>query len=384
VGNGVRIAGAEAGFLRLAERLNVPVLTTRLGVDLIPADHPLAFGMPGSIAPRSANFVLQNSDWLLILGARLDMALIAYAPARLARGAKKIMVNIDRAEIEKIGEAINIPICADAHDFIEQMNHSTQSLARIDRPEWFARCTAWKEKYPFVLPAHYEDVGTVSMYAFAEAMSQELPAEAIILPGNAGNACELFLTAFKVRAGQRVFHNKGTGAMGFCQPAAIGACLAGGGRLTVAVDGDGGFQFNIQELDVVKRLRLPIKFFVMNNDGYASIRASQTNYFKRLTGADASSGLTLPDVMKVAEAYGLPVRRIDNHKEMRKKIREMLAIPGPAVCDVIVIPDEPRAPRVSSMQKPDGSMISKPLEDMWPFLDREEFRANMIVPPLEE
>jgi acetolactate synthase-1/2/3 large subunit len=384
VGNGVRIANAKTEFLRLVNLLKIPVLTTRLGVDLIPSDHPLAFGMPGSIAPRSANFILQNSDWLLILGARLDMALIAYAPERLARGAKKIMVNIDNAEIEKIKEIIDIPICVDVRAFIEETIQTAQSLPKLDRAEWLTRCVAWKESYPFVAQSHYDDSGAVSMYAFSETMSQELPADAVILPGNAGNASELFLTAFKVKEGQRVFHNKGTGAMGFCQPAAIGACLASGGRLTVAVDGDGGFQFNIQELDVVRRLKLPIKFFVMNNGGYASIRASQNNYFKRLTGADASSGLTLPDLIKVAEAYGLPAMRIKSHKDMREQIREVLSTPGPVVCDVVIIPDEPRAPRVSSMQKPDGSMISKPLEDMWPFLDREEFLANMIVPPLEE
>ncbi len=384
VGNGVRIAGAEKQFLQLAQALNVPVLTTRLGVDLIPANHPLCFGMPGTIAPRSANFILQNSDWLLILGARLDMALIAYSPANLARAAKKIMVNIDPAEIEKVKEIIDVPVIADVRAFIETTLQSANAFPAGDRSAWLERCKDWKQRYPFVLPSHYEDVGAVSMYAFAETMAQELPAESIILPGNAGNASELFLTAFSVKDGQRVFHNKGTGAMGFCQPAAIGACIASGGKLTVCVDGDGGFQFNIQELDVVKRLGLPIKFFVMNNNGYASIRASQNNYFKRLTGADASSGMTLPDVVKIAGAFGLPASRIDNHKTMRDQIREILNTPGPMVCDVVIIPDEPRAPRVSSMQRPDGSMVSKPLEDMWPFLDREEFRANMIIPTLDE
>ena len=384
VGNGVRLAGAEKQFLQLAQALNVPVLTTRLGVDLIPADHPLCFGMPGTIAPRSANFVLQNSDWLLILGARLDMALIAYSPANLARAAKKIMVNIDPAEIEKVKEIIDVPVVADVRAFIEATLQSAKVFPVGDRSAWLEQCKNWKQRYPFVLPSHYEDVGAVSMYAFSETMAQELPAESIILPGNAGNASELFLTAFSVKDGQRVFHNKGTGAMGFCQPAAIGACIASGGKLTVCVDGDGGFQFNIQELDVVKRLGLPIKFFVMNNNGYASIRASQNNYFKRLTGADASSGMTLPDTTKIADAFGLPTRRIENHKTMRTQIREILNTPGPMVCDVVIIPDEPRAPRVSSMQRPDGSMVSKPLEDMWPFLDREEFYANMIIPTLDE
>jgi len=384
VGNGVRLSGAEKQFMQLAQALNVPILTTRLGVDLIPSDHPLCFGMPGSIAPRSANFILQNSDWLLILGARLDMALIAYAPAKLARAAKKIMVNIDSAEIRKVENIIDIPIVSDVRAFIEEMRRSANTHPLADRSAWLKQCKDWKQRYPFVLPAHYEDVGSVSVYAFSEIMAQELPAEAIVLPGNAGNASELFLTAFSVKSGQRVFHNKGSGAMGFCQPAAIGACVASGGKLTVCVDGDGGFQLNIQELEVVKRLALPIKFFVMNNGGYASIRSSQNNYFKRLTGADASSGMTLPSIPKIAIAYDLPFMRIENHKTMRTQIREVLNTPGPIICDVVIIPDEPRAPRVSSMQRPDGSMVSKPLEDMWPFLDREEFFANMIVRPLDE
>jgi acetolactate synthase-1/2/3 large subunit len=359
-------------------------LTTRLGVDLIPANHELSIGMPGSIAPRSANFALQNSDWLLILGARLDMALIAYAPDKLARSAKKIMVNIDLAEIQKLGSAIDITVQADAKLFIEEIVNNSQNIKQRNRSSWLKRCQVWKEKYPFVLPEHRTQTGKISIYAFAEIISQEISGSTVILPGNAGNASELFLTAFSVKMGQRVLHNKGTGAMGFSQPASIGACLASGGKSTICVDGDGGFQMNIQELETVRRLNLPIKFFVMNNGGYASIRASQHNYFGQLTGADASSGMTLPDVVKVARAYGIQAMRIKSAKNLQVQIRHVLDMPGPVVCDVMIIPDEPRSPRVSSMQKPDGSMVSKPLEDMWPFLGREEFLSNMIVPPLEE
>ena len=384
VGNGVRLSGAEKLFMELVESTGVPVLTTRLGVDLIPGDHELCFRMPGSIATRGSNFVLQNSDWLLILGARLDMALIAYAPERLARGAKKIMVNIDRAEIAKLGSIIDVPVCGDAGLFIRAMLKCLRGAQRRDWPSWLARCRQWKEKYPFVLPDHYRQTGGISVYAFSDTLANELNGDCIILPGNAGNASEIFLTAFTVKAGQRVFHNKGTGAMGFAQPAAIGACLASGGKLTVCIDGDGGFQMNIQELETIRRLGLPIKFFVMNNHGYASIRSSQENYFGRLTGADASSGLSLPDVSKVASAYGLNVARISETSLMKEQIARVLKATGPTVCDVAVIRDEQRSPRVSSRQRPDGSMVSKPLEDMWPFLEREEFVSNMIVTPLDE
>lgn len=384
VGNGTRVAGAADDFLKLVDALGIPVLTTRLGVDLIAADHPLAMGMPGSIAPRGANFALQNCDLLLVIGARLDMALIAYAPERLARGAKKIMVNIDDAEMRKLGPVLDLRVQADAGEFIRALLARAGDVTPRDRSSWLARCRRWKERYPFVLPEHRAATGKVSMYAFAEIVAEEAPEDCIVLPGNAGNAAELFLTAFKAKRGQRIFHNKGTGAMGFCQPAAIGACLAGGGRLTICVDGDGGFQMNIQELETVRRLGLPIKFFVMNNEGYASIRASQRNYFGQLTGADATSGMTLPDTIRLATAYGLDAVRIEDSVNLRARIKAVLAAPGPVVSDVMIIPDEPRAPRVASRQRKDGSMVSTPLEDMAPFLDREEFRENMIVPPLPE
>jgi acetolactate synthase-1/2/3 large subunit len=383
-GNGIRLAGAEAKFLAFVQRLEIPVLTTRLGVDLIADDNPWLVGMPGGIAPRGANFALQNSDWLLILGARLDMALIAYAPDRLARAAKKIMVNIDPAEIGKLGRTIDLPVVADAGAFLDEFFRQSGSVSQKDRSDWIARCRHWKQAYPFVLPEHRRQESGISTYAFSEILSQELTGEDVVLPGNSGFCAEIFLTALRVKAGQRVFHNKGTGAMGFSQPAAIGACLASGGRRTVCVDGDGGFQLNIQELETVRRLNLPVKFFVINNAGFASIRSSQQNYFGRLTAADAASGLTLPDLLRVGEAYRLHAVRLTDPRTLAADVRAVLQAPGPSLCDVVVVPDEPREPRLASSQRADGSMVSRPLEDMYPLLTREEFLANMLVPPLEE
>ena len=383
-GNGISLAGARSDFLKLVDLLRVPVLTTRLGVDLLPSSHELNFGMPGTIASRASNFTLQNSDFLLIIGARLDMALIAYAPNNLARAAKKVMVNIDPAEINKIKDIIDIPVSADARLFMIELSVQAERTGPCNRFNWYKKCREWKEQYPFVLPEYHIKTKGISVYAFSDILSDELSGEHIILPGNAGNSSELFLTAFKVKKGQRVFHNKGTGAMGFSQPAAIGACLAGGKRPTVCIDGDGGFQLNIQELETLKRLGLPITFFVMNNQGYGSIRSSQQCYFGRLTGADAKSGLTFPDIGNVAKAYGLNAVRISEPLNLRKQIRDVLEMPKPIVCDVVIIPDEPRVPRVSSMQRPDGSMVSKPLEDMWPFLDRKEFLSNMLISPIKE
>jgi acetolactate synthase-1/2/3 large subunit len=377
VGNGVRIAGAQEQFLELVERLGVPVLTTRLGVDLIPFEHELCCGMPGVIASRAANFTLQNSDCLMILGARMDFALIAYAPHRLAPGARKVMVNIDPAEIRKLGNTIDVPVATDVARFIDAMLAQSERLSVPDRSRWLEQCRHWKTKYPFALPPELVKGEGLSMYDFSAALSDAMGENDVVLPGNSGFAAEIFLTALHAKRGQRIFHNKGTGAMGFCQPAAIGACLASGKR-TICIDGDGGFQLNIQELETVHRLKLPVKFFVINNQGYASIRASQNGYFKHLVGADATSGLTLPDHVKVAAAYGLASLRIDGPEDMPTKLHWALETQGPVVCEVMVKPDEPRAPRVSSMQKPDGSMESMPLENMWPFLPPEEQAANMI------
>jgi acetolactate synthase-1/2/3 large subunit len=193
------------------------------------------------------------------------------------------------------------------------------------------------------------------------------------------------MQAFRVKAGQRIVNAPGLGAMGTGLPGAIGACLASGRRRTVNINGDGGFQLNVQELETVRRLNLPIKFFVLANGGYASIMATQRNYFDgRFVGSEASSHLTLPDIERVAAAYGLPTAHIHDHGELRQGVREVLALDGPAVCAVDTAADQPTAPRVTSSIRPDGTIVSKPMEDMWPFLGRDEFLSNMIVPPLEE
>jgi len=382
-GNGVRMAGGQDIFLEAVEALKIPVLTTGLGVDLIPDDHPLCFGRPGSLASRGANFTLQNSDLLITVGTRIDMALTAYSHERFARGAKKVMVDIDRAEIAKMRTPIAVPIVADAAMFLRELLRQSPKVRRKGWPEWQARCAGWKERYPIVLPEHRGLPGQLSTYHFSEILSQEMTKDDVILPGNSGFASEIFLLCLKIKMGQRCFHNRGTGAMGFGIPAALGVAVASG-RRTVCVDGDGGFQMNIQELATVARLGLPIKFFVINNQGYASIRASQSGYFKLLVACDASSGMTLPDLGKVAAAYDIPFDRIEDKATLREQVRAALGAPGPIVCDVMVAPDEERIPRASSYQKPDGSMASKPLEDLYPFLSREEFLANMIIPPIDE
>lgn len=383
-GNGVRLAGAQEYLLELIDCLGIPVLTTWMGLDLIPGDHDLLIGRPGSIAPRGANFALQNSDWLLMLGTRLDMAMIGYAPDKFARAAKKIMVDIDVNEIRKFKTIIDMPICSDAKDFILEFLKQNKQLTRKDRTAWILKCKEWKKKYPVVLLEHRKGTESLSTYFFSEVLADELVGGDIIVPGSSGVGVEIFFQVFTAKSGQRVFHARGLGAMGYALPSSIGACLASGRKRTISVDGDGGFQLNIQELETVARLQLPIKYFIINNQGYASILASQQRYFGRLVGADATSGTTFPNIVKIASAYGITTVQIEGSTNVRQKITKTLQTPGPVICNVIVRPNEICAPRLSSMQRPDGSMVSKPLEDLWPFMDRQEFYSNMMIPPLDE
>jgi len=384
-GNGIRLARAEEDFRKLVALLQVPVATTWCAAGIVSSDDPLFAGRPGALAARGANFALQNCDFLLAVGARMDFAITGFAPDKLARAAHKVVVDIDPAEIGKLAPFIHTEVCADAGAFLREMLCQAGSIEAQERHDWKQRCADWKMRYPVVLPEHRALDGRVSVYHLAEAIGQESALDDVLVSGSSGSGIEVFLLACPTRAGQRIFHTAGLGAMGNGLPAAIGACLAGGRRRTICVDGDGGFQFNIQELETVARLKLPIKFFVLNNNGYASIRTTQTTYFGApLVGCDERTGITVPDLLKVAAAYGLPAARISSPAGLREQIRQVLDAPGPAVCDIQVIPDEVRGPRLASAQRPDGTMVSKPLEDLWPFLPRDEFRANMIVPPLEE
>ena len=387
-GNGIRLARSEKEFLELVDLLDIPLETTWLAIDVIGDAHPLYTGRPGSVAARGANFAIQNCDFLLAIGARLDRVVTGFNPERFAPVAHKVMVEIDPPELAKMSNSVRTKICADAGDFMRAL------LARRDeirpkhhaaRADWKQRCADWKVRYPVVLPEHRTPTGRVSVYHMADVFSDELREDDFIVSGSSGSGIELFLLALRVKAGQRVFHTTALGAMGFGIAASIGACIAGGRRRTVCVDGDGGFQFNIQELETVARLQLPIKFFVLNNEGYASIRASQTNFFGEPTiGCDSRTGQSLPDIRKVAAAYGLATDIIADQSDLRSEVRRVLARPGPVVCDVHMIPDEVRMPRLSSVQRPDGSFVSKPLEDLWPFLDREEFHSNMLIPVAED
>jgi acetolactate synthase-1/2/3 large subunit len=384
-GNGIRLARAETEFFELLDELQIPVETTWLAIDIVPSSHPLFVGRPGSLASRGSNFAVQNSDFLLSIGSRLDRVITGFAPDRFARAAEKVMVDIDPAELAKMGDSIHHKICSDAGVFIRALLARRTEIQKRDRSAWLSRCIQWKTRYPIVTEEHRKPSGRVSVYYLSEILSSELEENDYIVSGSSGSGIELFLFALAVKPGQRVFHTTALGAMGFGIAASIGACLAGDRRNVVCVDGDGGFQFNIQELETVRRLNLPIKFFVLNNEGYASIRISQTAFFgEPRIGCDAKTGQTLPDVRKVAEAYGITTAIIRDQSNLRAEIRRVLDLAGAVVCDVYVIPEEVRAPRLASVQRPDGSFVSKPLEDLAPFLDRAEFLENMIIAPLPD
>jgi acetolactate synthase-1/2/3 large subunit len=384
-GNGIRLARAEKEFEILRKHLNIPTVATWCAADLVPSDDPTYVGRPGSLAARGANFALQNSDFLLAIGVRLDFAITGYAPHNLAREAHKVAVDIDAGELGKLHPYLQQPVCADAKAFLTAFLKNVDRIKPRSRRPWLDRCADWKTRYPVVTAAHRVPEGRVSIFNLAQVLGNEVNSEDRLVVGSSGSGIEIFLFAVPTLHSQRLYHTAGLGAMGYAIPTAIAVAIANPGREVIAVDGDGGFMFNIQELETIHRLQLPIKFFVLNNDGYSSIRASQTAFFgKASIGADRNTGTTIPDLCKIGASYGLGTYLIKDQTDLRSEVRRVLNMTGPVVCDVNVLPDEVRGPRVQSHQKPDGSFVSKPLEDLFPFLPREEFLANMIVKPLPE
>lgn len=379
-GHGVRLAGSAMVFRKLAEQLEIPVVTTWNALDLLPYNHPLLIGRPGVVALRAPNFAVQNCDLLISIGSRLDNIITAYNPRGFARGAKKVVIDVDSNEIDKLDMDIALPIAADAKSFLTAWLNTKQP-PYPDRKSWKERCLDWKLRYPVndgtPFPAH----GPISHYQLMDALSDAIPENTTISTGSSGLAIEAFYTIFRNKTGQRVFLTSGLGAMGYGLPAAIGACFAGGRKPMVAVESDGSLQLNIQELATLRAFNLPICLVVMNNNGYASIRNTQRNYFNsRFVGTGPEAGLLLPDLEKVAATYDLPFLRITDAAELKRKLQLALSKPRLLLVDVQLISDEALAPKVSALPQPDGSMISMPLEDMTPLLPLEVLQAEMIVP----
>ena len=376
-GNGIRAAGAVQNFRRLAEKLRIPVALSWKAADFLPEDHPCYIGRPGIVGQRGANFAQQTCDVLLILGTRLDLCQTGFNAPHFAPAAKKFMVDIDRCEIDKLDTPDLTGFVMDAGRFIGEM----LELARAPLPcaAFLARCKEWQRRYPPVAPELLsEERKMVNLYALVEAIGRVLAPGDLLIPGSSGACAEVTMQAIPVKDGVRIHNTPGLGSMGFGLPALIGGCIGSGKKLTVGLVGDGGVMHNIQEFETLRRLDLPIKLFILNNNGYGSIRNMQKGRFNgHLVACDPSSGLTLPDFRKLCAGFGLKYTRIDSPRALREQVRGVLDMPGTVICEVLTDPDVGTAPHLSSKALPDGGMVSMPMENLAPFLPEAEFEENM-------
>ena len=377
-GNGIRLSGKQNQFLALAEKLKIPLLATFNGFDLIPSEHKLFAGRIGTVGDRAGNFALQNADFVLSIGSRNNIRQVSYDWKSFARRAFKVFVDIDKAELLKPTVKPDIQINSDAGVFIDIMRSSLSKTKLPDWNGWLAWCRERKEKYPVVLPEYKKIKRFVQPYYFIQALTKNLTKDMTVVAGN-GTACVTLFQAGIVRKGQRMFWNSGCASMGYDLPAAIGACIAGGKKKTICLAGDGSLMMNVQELQTVAHGKLPLKIFVLNNYGYISIKQTQDSFFGKRVACDASCGVSFPDIRKVGEAFGLSTEVIESHVNIENKIKKILNSDRPCLCEVRLTPEYKFAPKLSSEKMPDGRMVSKPLEDMYPFLDRKEFIKNIIT-----
>jgi len=375
-GTGVRAAGALEEFDRAIRALQIPVVTAWTH-DLIASDDPLFCGRPGTIGTRAGNFVTQSSDVLLVIGSRLNIRQTSYNFAGFAPGAFKIQVDVDPAELAKPTVRADQRICCDAKGFLARLTElAAESFPIGKHAEWLAWCKQRTILYPQVQPKHRDWSGRINPYHFIEELFKALGDRDVVVTGNA-TACIATFQAAHIKKGQRVFSNSGSASMGYDLPAGIGASFAApkGGQV-VCLAGDGSIQMNIQEFQTLVQYQPALKLFILNNRGYLSIRTSQGNFFKRLIGEGPGNGVSFPDYCKVAQAYGLRASRLDT-VDFGDRIREILGTPGPFVCDVMLDDAQQFEPRMSSRQLEDGRIVTPPLEDMFPFLTREELASNV-------
>ncbi len=376
-GTGVRAAGALDEFKQLIRRLGIPV-TTAWTHDLISSNDPLFCGRPGTIGERAGNFTVQNADLLLILGSRLNVRQTSYNWQSFAPRACKVQVDIDSAELCKPLVRPDVPVHCDLRVFLQEMLRQCDALdyraGRYD--SWLAWCRERVQKYP-VVQQHQRQAGPpLNPYDFIQRLGDMLGADDAVICGNA-TACIVPYQALALKDGERLISNSGAASMGYDLPAAIGAAFARNGRRVICLAGDGSIQMNVQELQTIVHHNLPVKIFVLNNNGYLSMRATQSNFFGRLTGEGPASGVSFPDMMKVGSAYGIPSIRVDRVSQMAD-VERALAASGPALIDVMLDPEQQFEPRSRAKQLPDGRIVSPPLEDMYPFLDEDELKSNII------
>ena len=387
-GNGVRLAGAMDDFQKLVNILGVPVITGMSSVDAMESEHPYFAGRSGGTGTRPGNFALQNSDVLLSIGNRQGFAQTGFQYQDWARGSYTILNDIDENELKKPSLHVSLPVCGDAGDLIRklicaaELRGADETNPLFKGRDWIRQCQIWKQKYPVVTAKHYEMIeeGCTNIYAFYEELSKAMQ-EGQTLMVSVGTSRVAGSQAFRVKKGQRFITNPNTASMGFCLPAVTGICVAQPGKPVVCVTGEGSLQMNLQELQTIWQNRLPVKLFVINNQGYHSIRQTQQSYFEPpLVGVGAESGdLSFPDLSRIIPAYGFSYRAVHAAEELPETLHQILEEDGASVCEVFVTKYQKTEPKTSAKKLPDGSMVSAPLEDMYPFLSKEELEENMFT-----
>lgn len=378
-GPALRSAGAAARFVRVVERLEVPVVTALNAHDLLPTDHPLNIGRPGLIGDRAGNLAVQNADAVVVLGTRLKIGQVGYDPHSWAPAARVAMVDIDAAELAKPSFHVEIPLHCELSAFVEALERALDGVdpGRSRWAPWTAWCQERRARYPVYDPSYRAASGPVNPYVLFHDLFDSLDDRAVVVAGNswAGNGSAQMAP---VRAGQRLFANSGCGSMGHDLPAALGAAIAAPDRRVVCLAGDGSVQLNIQELQTLVHHQFDVKLFVLNNGGYESIRQTQARFFPdNPCGYDRASGISFPSMERLAAAYGLPYCEARTHGELEAALAATLATPGPAVCEIHLDRSQAYAPKSVAKPMPDGTIVSAPLEDMAPFLPADEVAANV-------
>jgi acetolactate synthase-1/2/3 large subunit len=380
-GTGVRAGHAVAEFDNLIHHLGIPV-TTAWTHDIIASDDPLFCGRQGTIGDRAGNFAVQSADLLLILGSRLSIRQTSYNWQSFAPRAFKIQVDIDAAEFNKPTVQPDLPIHCDLKQFLVALLEMWDTRSDADNEHvgahkaWLSWCRERVQRYPVVQDRQRQPGPPLNPYYFVEQLSAKLAEDDVVVCANA-TACIVPFQTIHLRRQQRLISNSGSASMGYDLPAVIGAAFARPGRRVVCLAGDGSIQMNIQELQTIVHHHLPVKIFVLNNSGYLSMRMTQSGFFGRLTGECASSGASLPDMVKVACAYGIPSTRIDRQSQLGA-IDRALAADGPALIDVLLDRNQEFEPRSKARQLADGRIVSPNLEDMYPFLEETELMDNVV------
>jgi acetolactate synthase-1/2/3 large subunit len=379
-GAGVRISKSRDRFLKLLDHWAVPVVTAWNAHDVVWNDHAQYAGRPGTIGDRPGNFAVQNSDFLLVLGSRLNVRQVSYNWKSFARAAFKVVVDIDAAELRKPTVRPDLAVHADLGELIDGLL-SLQPVSKTDeRGAWLDQCQTWRKKYPATLPEYWKRENGVNPYCFATALFRSLADDDAVVCGD-GTACVTAFQSAEIKEGQRLYTNSGCASMGYDLPGAIGACIARDGKRVICLAGDGSIMMNLQELQTITTHKLPIKIFVLNNRGYHSIRQTQQNFFPdNVVGCGEESGLGFPSFEKLAAVYGFPYASAKQHSQLAEAITETLGHEGAALCEIFLDLEQQFAPKLASKRLGDGRIISPPLEDLTPFLDREELRENMFIP----